>query len=309
MDKLTSLSGRKVLVTGGSGFIGRRVLEFGAAHGIGLVALGRTDPQMPGVAHRAVDLTDRERLLDAVREIAPAGVIHLAAIGVRGSCPLPELLRVNAVGTASLLEAVGATTAAPVVVAGSGYEYGMSNTPLAENAPIAPATPYGISKAAAAVSAGWYARRMPVSLLRLFNVYGSGEQPSRLLPTIVRAARDEETVPLTDCAQIRDFVHVDDVAAVFWQALANRPQPGALRVMNVGSGAPQPLRHFVDAVVEGLRARGIEPRLDFGARPYRDGEPMVYAADTRRLRAVLGWEPTISLRQGVGEAVARRLAR
>lgn len=308
MDTLRSWSGRRVLVTGGSGFIGRRILELGRAHDVRLVSLGRSDPCVPDVDHLTADLLDGERLTALVREIAPDGVIHLAASGVRGFVTLPELLRVNAAGTARLLEAVVAAGGAPVVAAGSGYEYGFSDRPLAEDAPLAPTTLYGISKAAAAVCAGWYARRLPVTLLRLFNVYGTGEHASRLLPSIVSAARAGETVMLTDCEQIRDFVHVDDVAALFWLALESTPEAGALRVLNVGSGAPAPLRTFVEAVAAGLRTHGYQPRLCFGARAYREGEPMVYAADTAHLRAVLGWEPSIPLGRGIGDTIARGLA-
>src|SRR5271169_3258741 len=135
-----------------------------------------------------------------------------------------------------------------------------------------PVTPYGISKAAAAFCAGIYATRMPITLLRTFNVYGLGEREPRLLPFIAASAKAGRVIELTDCEQVRDFVFVKDVAALFWRALECSPQDRQLRVLNVGSGSPAPLKQFVADVLEVLREKGLSPQAKFGVRPLRVGE-------------------------------------
>ncbi len=305
MGELSDLAGRRVLVTGGSGFIGARVVALGVARGAQVTAVSREGAAVPGARSLAVDLRDADAVARAVRLAAPAAILHLAAAGVCGDAlPLSELVRVNVLGLANLLDAARDLVPGPdIVISGSGAEYAPQDRPISEADPVAPVTAYGIAKSAASLCAAWYASAMPVTILRFFNVYGEGESRTRLIPTIVRDTVAQRPVRLTSGEQLRDFVHVDDAATCMWRALERPAAAGSLRVLNVGSGAPVRLRAFVEAVLRILRDAGHEPQVVFGARPLRPGEAMTYVADTARVRMALAWTPTIAMDDGLRRAV------
>jgi nucleoside-diphosphate-sugar epimerase len=248
-------------------------------------------------AHIALDLGSRSEVWKSIQDLGPAAILHAASSGVTEKVEFSEMLRSNVAGADNLLSAAASLSSPPsVVMAGSGYEYAAQSRPLTEDDPIRPASPYGISKAAAAFCAANYATGMPITVLRIFNVYGPGERLPRLLPYIVRNAKLGNPVKLTACEQVRDFIYVQDLASIFWRALEYSPENGQLRTLNVGSGSPVPVRDFVCTVVRVLREEGVNAQVKFGARPYRANEPMYYAPDTSRLHETLG-RPSLTFRE------------
>jgi nucleoside-diphosphate-sugar epimerase len=309
-DFLRELSGARVLVTGGTGFIGRHVLHQAVRGELDVYSLSIRMGDVPGVRYVQADLQDREQVFRIIDDLRPAGVIHLAAAGVSsGTDQMASMLYKNVLGTENLfaaLSSVGLSSA--VVMAGSGAEYAPQNRAVSESDSVAPISSYGVTKAAAALCAGWYARHVPVTLLRLFNVYGPGEKTPRLVPYIIERTKAGEPIELTACEQVRDFVHASDVAESFWRALCHPPQNQRLLVLNVGSGRPLRLRDFVETLTAILREENLEPEIVFGARPYRPDEPMTYAADITRLRQYLGWTPGIGIDKGLRQTVRSTLA-
>ena len=260
---------------------------------------------IPGAsAHIALDLGSRSEVRKAIQDLEPAAILHAASSGVTEKVEFSEMLRSNVAGADNLLSAAASLSNAPsVVMAGSGYEYAAQSRPLTEDDPIFPASLYGITKAAATYCAANYATSLPITVLRVFNVYGRGERLPRLLPYIVQNARVGSPVEVTACEQIRDFIYVRDLASIFWRALECSPKNGQLRTLNVGSGSPVPLRDFVCNVVRILQEEGVNAQVKFGARPYRAGEPMYYAADTSRMAALLGNQPVTPLVVGVRDTL------
>ena len=296
--------GRKVLITGATGFLGRHLVEMAAETGAIVITTSRSEATTGSAGHVAMDLCDRAGVLAMLREVAPSGILHTAVAGASEEVGFAQLMRTNLVGTENLLAAALALPQPPtVVLAGTGYEYAPQSRDLTEGDPVCPTTPYGISKAAAAFCAGIYATQMPITLLRIFNVYGPGEREPRLLPYIAACAKAGRVVELSDCEQVRDFVFVKDVAALFWRALECSPRDRRLRILNVCSGSPVPLKQFVTVVLEALRERGLSPQAKFGVRPYRAGEPMYYAGDTGRLQETLGMLPSTNLQAGIRQTL------
>jgi nucleoside-diphosphate-sugar epimerase len=296
---------RRVLITGATGFIGHYLVERALRSGAVVTTLSRSRATIPGAsAHIALDLGLRSEVWKSLQDLEPAAILHAAASGVTEKVEFPEMLRSNVAGTDNLLSAAASLSNPPsVVMAGSGYEYAAQSRPLTEDDPIFPASLYGISKAAATYCAAHYATRMPITVLRVFNVYGPGERLPRLLPFIVQNARAGSPVELTACDQIRDFIHVRDLASLFWRALDCSPENGELRTLNVGSGSPEPLRVFVCTVARVLQENGVRAQVKFGVLAYRGGEPMYYAANTSRMAAILGNPPLTRLEVGVRNTV------
>lgn len=291
---------RRVLVTGGTGFIGRHVLREGVAAGVELHNLSPGSALLPGVVHHQVDLMDQKQVVATLKKIQPEGIIHLAARGVAyHSADLSAILQVNTVGLTHLLMAAEQLQKVPaLVIASSGFEYAPQNQPIPETAPINPTSAYGVSKAAATFCTRLYAHKMPITILRLFSVYGPDEEEPRLTPYIIGAAQRHQRIELTLGEQIRDYSYVKDTAHAFWLALQTPHQQTGLRILNIGSGQLITLRAFVEKLVSVLNSRGLCPDIKWGAKPYRPDEPMVYAPVVTAMQNQLHWQPTTSLLEG-----------
>lgn len=285
-------AGRRVLLTGASGFLGRQVARQALAADVLLHTLGRGAATAGAVHHRA-DLTDNAAVRAAVVAAQPKAVIHCAAPAVTDrSLAFADMLAVAEGGTEALYAACAALPEVPSVVhVGSGFEL--------DAAPQS----YGAAKAAATAAALRFAKHMPLAVLRPFHIYGAGEAPSRLGPFLIGQARCGAPIPLTGGEQLRDFLHIDDCAAFLWRGL------GLTGVYELGSGKSIALRAYVQTVIAALAKRGITAHCQFGALPYREGEPMVSLPDLAAWKAVCDRRPRVALAEGVADLVKSELAR
>lgn len=307
MDFLAHWRDKRVLVTGGTGFIGRHVLRLGQEAGVQLYNLSST-AQAPirGVNYHQVDLRDVTRVRDAISTIRPHGILHLAAGGVTRypQADVRDLLEINAMGLETLLQAASQLAEPPsLVIAGSWFEYQQQNRPLIEKDPVWVWSSYTASKRAANAIAEFYAQQLPICLLRVFSVYGPGESFPRLAPSIIRAAQNNDKISLTACEQVRDYVYVEDVARAFWYALNHQYTANKLEIYNVGSGKPLVLRTFVEKLAKILQTHGLVPHVEFGAKPYRENEAMFAVANIDRIQTNLAWRPAVSLDYGLKRMV------
>jgi nucleoside-diphosphate-sugar epimerase len=304
------MSGRRILVTGGTGFIGRALVERLVRDGHEVTCLVRTAGSAPACV-RAVEVSDLDEAgLAALPLQGPFDTLyHLAAYGVR-----PEqrdaaaMARTNVGGTIALTAMAEKWGVAGVVYAGSCSEYAepAGHRPVAEGDALTSTALYGASK----VAGGTIGRAMAESLgigftwMRLFGTYGPGEAGYRLIPYLIARLERGEEVDLTPGAQARDFLHVDDVVAGL-VAAAGITQPGRTGIYNLCSGQAVTVGQVAEKVADALgRSRAL---LRFSARPYRPDELMWLVGDGTRFREVSEWRPGISLDDGIG-AMVRALA-
>lgn len=295
----------KVLITGANGFVGQHVVNIGRQHGADIHAFCRKKVSIDGAKVWIGDLTKREEVFSAVTKIKPDVILHLAASGVSyGASTAPELLKENGVGLGNLLESlVSLGTAPKTVIAGSGFEYAPLNRPLIETDILKPNTAYGVSKASATLLAGLYAKRLPITILRLFSIYGPGEADSRLIPYIITKTLRGEPVDLTPGEQLRDYTYIEDVAEVFWRVLSSPPPTGEMQIINIGSGEIVTLKAFALKLNQILKQQGFKPEFNFGARTYRDDEMMVYCPDISLMKSKLNLVPATDLNTGLRKMV------
>jgi len=300
-----------VLLTGASGFLGRQIARQGLAAGLELHALGRSEAPA-GLRFHQADLTDHEAVAAVVAAVEPQAVIHAAAPGVaHGSTDFATMIAVAGEGTRTLYAACAALPCPPVVVhVGSGFEYAPGDQAVTEDWPLDPAPgSYGAAKVAASMVAFAFADHLSIALLRPFHLYGAGEAARRLAPFLISEARAGRSIPLTACQQVRDFLHVDDCAAMVWDALARLdPAPG-LPCHNLGSGHPITLGEFVTELTSQLASHGIVANCQIGALHYREGEPMASLPEISRWIADGGRTARIGLAEGVSDLVRTELAR
>lgn len=305
----------RVVVTGSSGFIGRRLLARLAGDGHETIALRRvaaspgrdTAPRSLGTPAFYKNVSDAT-LEDALAGKAFDAVVNLAAYGVNpGARDSAEMQTVNVDLPASLVR-IAHKRSAVVVAAGSCSEYmpPSEGSKLTELAPFDTTRIYAASKAAGGLLAMATASQLSVPLryLRLFNVYGPGEAPHRLLPSLVSARQTTNRVALSDGHQVRDFLHLDDAVAAIVAALTGLASGSSRGVaaLNVCTGHGSSVREFASVTAAAL---GIpEDQLGFGDIPRRPDDAPWIVGDSTRIAADLGWSAKYALGPGIHAAVA-----
>jgi nucleoside-diphosphate-sugar epimerase len=293
----------RALVTGAGGFVGAHLCARLVADGWevwGTVRPGGFGP--PGVQALPVDLTDPTALLRAVRAAEPDVAFHLAAARAKAD-PSERVVtaQVNAMSGLHLVEALPGSCRA-VVRVGSSTEYAAAPGPMDEQTPLQPRGFFGATKAAGSLllAAAAAERGLRSAVLRAFQVYGPRDHPGRFVPTVLRVAREGGELPLTAAGQRRDWVYVDDVVeACLRAALADDLPAGA--VLNVGTGVQTANEELV-ALAEQVTGRPIRTRV--GAHPGRSWDTASWVADVSLARSLLGWEPPVDLREGLGRCWA-----
>ena len=286
----------RILLTGATGFIGRHVLTRlrGAGHEVHAVT---TKERPPGDDRLSWHRADLLASADVVTEVAPEVLVHLAWYVEPGRYwTAPENVRWLEASLA-LLRAFAGAGGRRAVVAGTSAEYdwhAVGRRCHEQLTPLRPATLYGAAKHALHAAAAPYAEQAGFELAwgRIFFVYGPGEPPGRLVPSVGRALLAGRPVPTTRGDQVRDFMHVEDAAAAF-AALADDDTTGAV---NIASGDPVRVRDVVDTLAQ-LIGRPDLPRP--GALPDREGDPPRLVADVSRLREEVGFAPQIALYEGL----------
>jgi nucleoside-diphosphate-sugar epimerase len=280
----------RALVTGAGGFVGRHLTDRLRRDGWEVVALTR----------REVDLTDPVAATAAVRAAEPDVVFSLAAGRARATPA--ERAATIAVNTSPWLVDALPDRCGAVVRLGSSTEYAASPRPLAEDAALEPRGFFGATKAAGSLllQAAAAERGVRAAVLRAFQVYGPGDHPTRLVPTVLAAARNGTAVPLPARLSRRDWVWVGDVVDACVRAAVDDGLPPGV-VLNIGTGVQTSTEELVATAA---RVTGRPIATEPGAHPGRDWDTADWVCDPSAARRLLGWEATVDLAEGLARSWA-----
>ncbi len=283
-----------VLVTGGDGFVGRRLCRRLEESGRRAVSF-----DLPR------DVSDAEGVRAAVEEARPEAIVHLAAIShVPDSLRAPALTwRVNFGGARAVLDAAAQVGGIRVLLVGSCLSYGPGEpggAAFQEDAPLRPGTPYAWTKAAADRLGGLYAARgVDVVRLRPFNHTGAGRPAtfveSSFARQLARIERGEQepTLAVGNLDAVRDFLHVEDVVDAYLRLLDPAVPAG---VYNVASGVGVRIGDLLETLFE---ASSTRPHVERDPELFRPADASV--GDAGRLQAATGWKQERSLGEALTE--------
>jgi UDP-glucuronate 4-epimerase len=299
---------KRVLVTGGAGFIGSHLVRALIDRGDEVTVVDNFDPFYPerlkrrGLDPRArlveADVRDQDAMQRAFAQGKPEVCVHLAALaGVRPSLERPAAyMDVNVRGTACVLEAARAGGTRRFVLGSSSSVYGAhAQPPFRETARVdAPESPYAASKVAAEVLARTFHNLygIEVAALRFFTVYGPRQRPDLAIHKFSRRMLAGQPLPFFgDGESRRDYTWVDDIVA---GVVAACDVPLSFDIVNLGGARTTSLAELVALLEEALGVRAVLDR-----KPMQPGDVPLTSADVSHAKDVLGYAPRTSIQTGV----------
>lgn len=296
--------GRRILVTGATGFIGRHLLEALGASGADVAVIVRDAGCAASTARKYVgDVHDASFIKNVMQDWLPNVVFHAAGARARvlGRDAFTETLETNLFGSLNLLFAANEVPSLErVVVLGTAEEYGNNTAPFNEMMRESPISAYSFSKQCASHLAQLMYRSfgLPVVVLRPSVVYGPAQCSDMFVPALIQSLLRGQAFDMTPGEQTRDFVFVEDLVDALLRAGYCKGIDG--EIINVGSGEPVVISRLVEHVENFVGCTGLVRR---GALNYRIGEPMEYWLDISKAKNMLDWVPQTSLVNGLARTV------
>lgn len=306
---MSSWRGRRVLVTGGDGFIGSHLVDRLLGEGAEVRALVHYSPsgrlgwlqgREADVEIIAGDVRDGERVLQAVE--GTQVVFHLAAlIGIPYSYESPEsYVQTNVLGTYHVLNAGRRAGVERIVHTSTSEVYGTAlSVPIAESHPLQPQSPYSATKIGADMLTISFHRSfgLPVAIVRPFNTYGPRQSTRAVIPTLLgQLYGDAEQIRVGAVSPTRDFNYVDDTVGGFLAVATADRAIG--EVINIGSGREISVGDLVELLFEVTGRRKELVVEDERLRP-TGSEVHRLLCDNARARDWAGWKPEVSLEEGL----------
>ena len=292
---------KKIVVTGGAGFIGTNLVHFLVEHGhtvkvVDDLTAGKRERLPTAIEFHKLDIRDTAAL-SSVCEGTDV-IFHLAALPrLQFSIDHPQIAHdVNITGTLSILEAARAAGVKRIVYAASSSAYGDQQTlPLTTDLPPQPKTPYALQKYVGEAYMKLWSELFGIETvsLRFFNVYGPHLDPDGAYALVIgrflKLAKEGKPLTITgDGEQTRDFTHVNDVVSALYKA-SQSDAVGKGEVFNVGAGVQTTINDLARMI--GGSVAYVPARI----------EAKYSQADIEATKETFDWEPTVSLSDGIAE--------
>jgi len=287
-----------ILIAGGLGFIGSHIVEKLRAMPDTEVLIydiqAKRNNKVANVATMKGDVFDSDNLVKVLQQHDVSHVIHLVGLASITDCKKSpdDSFKLNVSSIHFMLEAMRRSGVEKLVFPSTAVVYGVNgHLKVNEDSQPHPTTVYGFHKLAAESLIKAYAEDygFQSNILRVFNVYGDLEKEQGVVSLFIKKTMEGKPIVIEGGEQLRDFVHVEDVATAFIKSLDRVPD--CYQVMNVGSGVGLPIKE-----VAGLVAQSFpEAKVSYG--PPRESEYSIYA-DISRIKSMLGFDP-VDPREGI----------
>jgi nucleoside-diphosphate-sugar epimerase len=301
------MKGKRVLVTGGSGFIASHLVERLVKEGADVTIMTRYDSVVKNI--RLKHIWDSIHVMEAdirnvdslqqVKKLKPEIVFHLAAYNHVGSSftHVDEVYDVNAKGTANLLESYNDYEC--FVYTSTSEVYGLQDkVPFREDACPRPISPYAITKYAGELHARLHAHMgRPVVVLRPFNAFGPSQTTKAIIPELITNCLAGKPIRSTKGEQTREFNFVKDLVDGFILAAEKKPVG---EIINIGGTTEISIHDLILKIAE---LTHTSSKIEIGALPYRPTEIWRMYADVSKAKRILGWEPKTKFDDSINQTI------
>lgn len=294
----------KILVTGGTGFIGGHLVRELVKQGSEIAVISRQDIEHTPIRDLKIefykhDLTDRSETERTINRFKPTIITHLAAhINLdRDYNLIDAIIEDNFLSTLNIYRScMGLENLKCIISSGTVEEYGQNQAPFIETQRELPVSPYSFSKTCITHLSSYFSRihSLPIVTVRPFLTYGEN-QTNQLVPFVIRKCLNNETINTTKGEQTRDFIYVKDVVDALITIMKN-PEKVVGEILNICTGKETSIK---DVVLLIKKYTDSESKINFGALEYRKGENMHFFGSNQKISALLGWKPKYSLEQGI----------
>ena len=294
-----------LLIVGGSGFIGKNlaIKSQNLGYNVTVISLNKVDldKKILNINYIQVDINNIRKLRQKLSKkvfhyvVNLSGYVDHSSFLNGGSNVIDTHFR----GVQNLLHAFDWKPLKKFVQIGSSDEYGSLPAPHKEDIRESPISPYALGKVASnnLLQMLYRTEKFPVVILRLFLVYGEGQNDERFLPQIIKGCLLDKTFPTSKGEQLRDFSHIDDITNGIIMSFDKDEANG--EIINLASGVPLSIREIIETIQE-LIGSGSP---DFGKISYRNGENMTLFADILKAKKILGWSPKVGLNEGLERTI------
>lgn len=309
---LENIAKERILVTGGTGFLGSHVVSRLVAEKIVPIVLTRNssaenlnanDGQVIYIQH---DLLDHTSTWQIIEKLHPDRIIHLAGYTFKTEEQPSILEKFNHEATVNLLEAAAAVRVKRIILTGTADEYGFQNSPQTETMAAKPVSEYAVSKNKAVEYALEAFRKieLPIVVVRPFTIYGVGQPAKMFVAQAIKCAVTGTAFEMSKGEQKRDLLFVTDFVNAIIELLNTERASG--EIYNLGSGESIALKTLAEKIWE--IAGADRDLLQIGARPTGGSELHDTQADISKIKRMIGWKPNISLDKGLQIVVEQALA-
>ena len=294
----------KILVVGGTGFIGYNLLKETNRRGLSCTSISLNAPidfrRVENVNYVFADITNKSELKRKIRDDYDY-VVNL------GGYPDHNLLKKGGEkiiknhfdAVINLIKATSSKNLKKFIQIGSSDEYGKVKAPQSETIREKPISPYSVAKTASThlIQMLHRTERFPGVILRPFLIYGPGQDENRFIPQVINGCLSEKQFPTSEGKQVRDFCHVNDAVNAIILAMLSDDSNG--KIFNIGSGIPVTIRSVIKKITK-IIDKG---KPQYGVVPYRIGENMELYANISYIKKILNWEPLVNFDEGIKEVI------
>jgi nucleoside-diphosphate-sugar epimerase len=296
---------KRVLITGGAGFIGANIINklLQSNCEINVLIKPSTDLwRLKNTIHKLkifkADISDKSSLAKIVTKVNPQAIIHLATYSrYRNQREFEQMVETNIRGTLNLLDASKNINYDIFINTGSSSEYGIKSAPMREIDLLEPISFYAATKSSATLLCQVFSKEYnkPIVTLRPFSAYGPFEENNRFIPTIIKSIIKNKRIKLTPGNERRDFIYIEDIVDIYIKTLTCGKNLSG-QILNMGTG----IEYTNDEVVQILfKVTNKKVLIEKGAFPKRLWDTSHWVADTTKTRKLLNWKPEFTLEQGL----------
>lgn len=297
---------KKILITGGAGFIGAnfayKFLDLG--YNVNLIEkketnLWRIEKIKEKIKINYLDIRNYDELEPFIKKLNPEIILHFATYGAYQAKQqdVKKTIDTNLLGTVNLINACSKIKFKCFINTGTNSEYGIKDKPMKEDDLLEPDNLYGITKAAATMYCQYIAKKLdlPIVTMRPFAVYGYFEEKERLVPTVIKSCLTNTKLKLSSPSSVRDFIFIEDIISAYLVVIKNIQKIKG-EIFNIGTGKQNTIEEVINLVKEITHSK-VKP--EYGQIKPAQYEPKNWVADISKIKNILGWQPQHSLKEGL----------